>query len=473
VFADATTATTTTTPRDDPSKNTTTTTTTTDKSSPNRRRPSDGIFRQSPAATTHVIDDNQKKKKKKQQQQQHRHSWLYSMLSPHSHQPQAEIFKRFIATVILTDMILFIMSTDPRCISFFLNTNNNDNDDSEAFFHIAEGVVSGIFLVEYVARLTVITEQTRYAYHPIYGRLRYATTTFAGWIDLLATAPYFLEIGTGWNMPRVTILRVFRLFRILRTQSYMRAWDAVYRVVYYNSQILQVSALLCLFLVLTMAVLLYYFRPSDDDMTTNDPNFDSMASTLYMSALILTGQGGPDGPLPIQTKLVVVLTSIVSVAFYSVPASMLVWGFEAEAERMAKRERRRQKKKMQDRQDNCWTTTTTSSSSSSSSSAGTTDEEYFRTIAGEESESDAEKETPWMKQVRAAFEKADANMDGTLTIREATELLTNYTVQNNDNNDDRIQSTAALTARIDSLEATIRAQNDKLDQVMAVLRSKF
>jgi hypothetical protein len=93
-------------------------------------------------------------------------------------------------------------------------------------------------------------------------------------------------------------------------------------------------------------------------------------------------------------------------------------------------------------------------------------------IAGEESESDAEQDTPWMKQVRAEFEKADANMDGALTIREATELLTNYAVNNN-SNDGRIQNTATLTARTDSLEATIHAQNEKLEQVMALLRIKM
>jgi hypothetical protein len=49
-----------------------------------------------------------------QMHQQHQpHSFLYSMLNPLSHRRQANLFKRFIATVILLDLLCFIVSTDP------------------------------------------------------------------------------------------------------------------------------------------------------------------------------------------------------------------------------------------------------------------------------------------------------------------------------------------------------------------------
>jgi len=193
----------------------------------------------------------------------------------------------------------------------------------------------------------------------------------------------------------LTVLRMFRLFRILKTQSYMRALDAVYRVVYYNSEILYVAALICLFLTVSTAMLLYILRPEHDE----ENDFGSILATLYMSTMMLTGQGGPGGELPWYTKAVVLLTSVFSVAMFAIPASMLTWGFEAEAERMATAAYK--KKTNSSRNDN---------SSSSSSEGDTTDDEYFKLLAGGgDDDGTDEEEPPWMKEIRESFENADIN----------------------------------------------------------------
>jgi hypothetical protein len=190
------------------------------------------------------------------------------------------------------------------------------------FWQYAEGVVSSIFLVEYVLRLMTITEKTSFGTHgPLYGRLYYAFGTMGAWIDLLATAPFFIERLTGLSLPTLTVLRIFRLFRILKTESYVRAVDAVYRVIYYNAAILYVATLVCLFLTMVTAVLLYLLRPPVDE----PQNFTSIAATLYLAVLLLTGQGGPDQDMPWYTKAVVLLTSIFSVAMFAIPSSMCVY----------------------------------------------------------------------------------------------------------------------------------------------------
>ena len=48
-----------------------------------------------------------------------------------------------------------------------------------------------------------------------------------------------------------------------------------------------------------------------------------------------------EGDLSPQMRLVVVFTALLSVPFFAVPAAMLTWGFEGEAERLAHREHRR------------------------------------------------------------------------------------------------------------------------------------
>jgi hypothetical protein len=217
--------------------------------------------------------------------QSHRHSLLYTILNPHSKQWPAIFFKRFISAVILSDLVLFIISTDVKL-----------SNRHQGLFHASEGFASCIFLVEYVARLATIMEKKKYReLGPLTGRLRYAST-WGALVDLFATLPFFLEYITGWDLPTLTYLRFFRLFRILKTEGYVRALDAVYRVIYFNGEILWVAALLCMFLVLVTAVLLYYLRPMDDDDSSQD--FQSIAATLYLSTLMLTGQGPPDGNLP-------------------------------------------------------------------------------------------------------------------------------------------------------------------------------
>lgn len=219
------------------------------------------------------------------------------MLNPLSNRWQARIFKRFISSVIMVDLLFYVASTDPTI----------EKSVHSQFFLNGEGVVSCIFLVEYLLRLYVITEKTKFQkYGPVGGRVRYALFTYGAWIDLLATAPWFIEKITGWQLPTLTVLRIFRLFRILKTEGYIRAMDAVYRVIYYNSEILYVASLVCVFLTLVTAVLLYIMRPKDDV----EQNFTSIAATLYMSVLLLTGQGGPGGVLPWYTKTIVLMTSI-------------------------------------------------------------------------------------------------------------------------------------------------------------------
>jgi hypothetical protein len=239
----------------------------------------------------------------------HRHSLLYTILNPHSKQWPAIFFKRFISAVILSDLVLFILSTDVKLSNRY-----------EKLFHASEGFASCIFLIEYICRLATIMEKKKYReLGPLTGRFRYALT-WSALIDFFATLPFFLEYITGWELPTLTYLRFFRLFRILRTEGYVRALDAVYRVIYFNREILWVAVLLCMFLVLVTAVLLYYLRPLNDADSSQD--FQSIAATLYLSTLMLTGQGPPDGDLPWYTKLVVLTTSVFSVAMFAIPASV-------------------------------------------------------------------------------------------------------------------------------------------------------
>jgi hypothetical protein len=99
--------------------------------------------------------------------------------------------------------------------------------------------------------------------------------------------------------------------------------DAVVRVFYFNQEIMIVAGLLGAYLVLFTSILMYYLRPRGDSVKTiDDPgDFDSIGSTMVLSLLMLTGQGGPSGELPWYTQCVVLLTGMFSVAMFAIPGT--------------------------------------------------------------------------------------------------------------------------------------------------------
>ncbi len=262
--------------------------------------------------------------------------------------------------------------------------------------------------------------------------------SFQGAIDSFATLPFFIELITGVDLPTLTYLRVFRLVRITRTRSYTKAVDAVGRVLYFNREILHVAALLGLYLVVVTSVLMYYLRPRGVDVDGVDDisDFESIGSTMVLSILMLTGQGGPSGKLPWYTQAIVLLTGIFSVAMFAIPASMLTWGFEAEAQRLGIKARRRALAK---RKGEVYESDASSSGSSSGDgcSMSSSDEEYINIIGAEDvEESDEEVEMPQRVGEAKGMRQADAQ-----------QLLT----------------------RIEQLERKVTDTNAKLDLILAKL----
>ena len=133
------------------------------------------------------------------------------------------------------------------------------------------------------------------------------------------------------------------------------------RVMYFNKEVMTIAGALGMILWLTTSALLYFvnreycspFLPThqikliqltrvetncDPNLTDeNDPaQFGSIPRTKYLSLLMLTGQGEPDGDMNGITEFICGITAVGSVAVFAVPASMLAWGFEAEADRFIK-----------------------------------------------------------------------------------------------------------------------------------------
>jgi len=348
-------------------------------------------------------------------------SWLYRMLNPHSRSPQSRFYRRTISLVILVNVVAFIVSTDKTL---------NAYDEYSGPFYWIELISSCVFLVEYYLRLYTCTESTRYrALQPgedpglfpwrgwFWGRLRFMVSLNAV-LDAVATFPAFLELMIQKQLPTFTYLRIFRLFRILKTERYFHAVECVWRIIYFNSEILMVSLFVCLMLLLVTATLMYYMRPQNCDDACME-NFASIPRTLYLAVLMLTGQGGPEGTLDATTKIVCSLTAIFSVAVFAIPASMLTWGFEAEAERLLgkKREHRKRVEKAKAEGRDYVSSSNTSEEDASGNSSW---DEYEAVILGDEAEKEAEEEQHRQDhgELMAIMRRVSSRLDKAVALEE-------------------------------------------------------
>merc|ERR1711871_636404 len=169
--------------------------------------------------------------------------------------------------------------------------------------------------------------------------------TFGALIDLGSCLPWFIELavygGDTTKMPNLTWVRMFSLFRVLKSESLFHNFEAVYRVFYFNSGILTMAFFVCGVMLLFTSTIVYYLGPRE---ILDDADYSSIPETMYLCVLMLTGEWAPSTPqLSWYAKLAQGLTAMFSVGLFAIPASMLTWGFEAEAERLADKARKRRK----------------------------------------------------------------------------------------------------------------------------------
>lgn len=263
-----------------------------------------------------------------------RHSTLYLVLQGRPELFWGQVFNRGLLALIAANIVADVIITVPEVQRRY-----------GAQFDVFETVSSILFIFEYCLRLYVAGERPRY--RGWFGRLAFATSAEA-LIDLLAFVPWLIEIaialigrlsgnsGHGVDLPATAFIRVLRILRILKTERFVGSVDAITRVVSMNASILGVGLMMALILLLFTSTALYYAnRSSDDD------DFASIPATMYLSILMLTGQGDPDGDLNLATQIVCAVTAVFSVGMVAIPASMLTFGFEIEATRLAKRRRER------------------------------------------------------------------------------------------------------------------------------------
>jgi len=157
--------------------------------------------------------------------------------------------------------------------------------------------------------------------------------------------PFFVEVSNGINPDKNQPIRCLRLIRFLKLDCVWKSCRLVMRVFYYNAEILACTLFVCWIMLLACSIALYYTRPPVE-MDPRD-NFTSILNCLYLSILMLSGQGEPYGVMPWYTRIVISFTALFGLMQFMIPASMLTWGFEQEAEYNIKQKNEREKKAAQ------------------------------------------------------------------------------------------------------------------------------
>ena len=157
-------------------------------------------------------------------------------------------------------------------------------------FFIIDGLVSILFSIEYLLRLW--TYRIAGEKPSLKQRFSYITSFYMV-IDLISIIPFYLSlfIPTGYGFIR--IVRILRLFRLLKFGRYMKSQNLVFNAIKNKGKELILSMQLVVFLTVILSALLYHIENS-----AQPDNFgDIIDAFIWSLSKFIGGVGGLLGGL--------------------------------------------------------------------------------------------------------------------------------------------------------------------------------
>lgn len=245
------------------------------------------------------------------------------ILEPRDRETRASaFFNVFITLVILISIAVMVLSSVQS-----LDAKYSMPFDVVFFF------TTIVFSIEYPLRLWSCTAESRYA-DPLSGRLRWALTPFA-LIDLLVVFPFYLSIFTGINLTGLVVLRVFRVFKLIR---YSDSITLIIRVVKAQKDML-ITAYLVLFIALIVASTLMF----QIENPGQPEKFSSIPATMWWGIVTLTTVGyGDMVPMTTGGKILGGCITLLGIGLFALPAGIMASGFTQELQRKLQSAKREQ-----------------------------------------------------------------------------------------------------------------------------------
>lgn len=168
-------------------------------------------------------------------------------------------------------------------------------------FVFAEWFFTIIFTLEYLLRIYSIQKPLRYM------------TSFFGIIDLLAILPTYLEIlipGIHFVIS-IRVLRLLRIFRILKMQNYVSHGKILYTAIKSSKYKITVFLFAVLNIVVVVGAIMYAIEGKEN-------GFTSIPKSIYWAIVTLTTVGY--GDISPSTPLGQILASILMITGYGIIA---------------------------------------------------------------------------------------------------------------------------------------------------------
>jgi len=270
--------------------------------------------------------------------------------------PSAFACRVFIFAIIISNVVAVLLESVPFIDKAVGNEPGN-------FFDVFELVSVLCFATEYILRLFCAPKNRDALFSPVV----YATTFF-GIVDLLSTAPYFLEqslIMSGHldaSGDNAKIFRIVRIFRLLQLEDFITAFRQLDNVFRASKDVLKATGLLAVIIWVGSGALFFIFEQNNPNWRECDPSvpvrsengtspgcydfestkacndfypglckqtaFTNMPNALYFTSVFLGGEWGVvDFTWP--GRVVCLFLCVIGIALYAVPVGTLFDAFGA------------------------------------------------------------------------------------------------------------------------------------------------
>ncbi len=229
--------------------------------------------------------------------------------------PPGRTFDITLVTVIVINIAATAMATVPETSEAWLR-----------LYRLIEWAAVAIFSLEYVVRAWVAVEDPRArATRPWAWRLRYLATPLA-LVDLVAILPSYLELIFGATWEFTLILRVLRLFKLLR---FTGAFDTIFAVLRSERR-----PLIATFCVIGVVLLLISTMAYVAEREAQPDKFGSIPAAFYWGIVTLATVGyGDIAPITPLGRATGALGAVLGILTFAMPAGIIASGFIEELRR--------------------------------------------------------------------------------------------------------------------------------------------
>lgn len=236
---------------------------------------------------------------------------LFAILEKGSREDrESRQFDLFIITLIVLNVIAIILESFQELEQSY-----------RQIFHDFELVSVIVFTAEYLLRIW--TADLKYPNSgPVGSRIRYFFS-FEALIDLLAILPFYLPFFVSLDLRFIRILRLTRLFRILKLNRYSESLLVIGRVLKKESEILLSTVFVTFILLLIASSLMYTIE--NEAQPDNFPNI--LASFWWAVATLTTVGYGDVYPVTAAGKILSGIIALLGIGLVALPTGIISSGF--------------------------------------------------------------------------------------------------------------------------------------------------